>query len=147
MNEKTNINHHHHLAIYLIINGPLDMSAGKIAAQAFQACQRMMKMRDEGKCTPDQLRALEQWEQDGTRTICRIAETTHIFDRACHELEGVLMIDEGMTEVPADSPTIFATFPMYRGSHSLLAHKRIPLLVAPLDRADSAFRPEPISVA
>jgi peptidyl-tRNA hydrolase len=116
------------LAIYLIVNGPLQMSPGKIAAQAFQAAQRLFAAASSGQAD-SQLQALAAWQAQGTRTITRIAETDHIFQRACDELDGVVMIDEGMTEVPPDSATVFATWPLRRGDlPRMLRHKRVPLL-------------------
>jgi hypothetical protein len=70
-----------------------------------------------------------QWQENGTRTITRIAETPQTFARACAELPGLTMIDEGLTEVEPNSKTVHATWPMKRfPAHKCLKHKRIPLL-------------------
>ena len=116
------------LAVYLIANGPLGMSAGKLAAQAFQAAVRLHQAYERGEGTSEQRRRYELWQADGTRTIARIAETPAGFERCRLELKGATMIDEGLTEVEPGSATIHATWPLYRGEHRLLSHKRIPLL-------------------
>jgi peptidyl-tRNA hydrolase len=116
------------LAIYLIVNGGLGMSAGKLAAQAFQACQRLMK---EAEHNPELAAKLIEWEQEGTRTCTRLAKTAHLFDRACQELQGATMIDEGLTEVAPGSATCFATWPCRRSElPRMLRHKNIPVLSA-----------------
>lgn len=120
------------LAVYLFINGPLGLSAGKIAAQCFQAAQRLQAAYQRGEGTVEQRAAYERWLADGTRTICRIAETPAVFDRICRELPGATMIDEGLTECPADSSTVHATWPIYRHlAPRLTRHKRAPLLQGP----------------
>ena len=117
------------LQITLIINGPLGMSAGKIAAQSFQAAQRLFARASE---QPELTEALRAWEREGTCTCTRIARTQHLFQRACEELDGplsALMIDEGLTEIAPGSPTILAYGPLRRSqSPRLLSHKNIPLL-------------------
>jgi peptidyl-tRNA hydrolase len=120
------------LSITLIINGPLGMSAGKIAAQAFQACQRLYRAYLAGEGTPAERRRFERWAANGTRTITRIAETAQIFERACRELPGRTMIDEGVTEVAPGSATIHATWPHdRRPAPRMCQHKRAPLLAGP----------------
>lgn len=121
------------LAVYLVVNGPLGMSAGKVAAQAFQAAQRLYQAaRAEGAC-PEQLAALARWEREGTRTITRLAETAHVFTRVCEEVPGVVMVDEGLTEVAPDSPTVFASWPIpYARPPRPLRHRRCPLLRQPV---------------
>lgn len=114
------------LAVYLVVNGPLGMSAGKIAAQAFQACQRLYR---HSQHDPDLADALRQWEAEGTRTCTRLAQTPHVFERICREVDGATMIDEGLTEVQPDSPTVFASVPLRRSqSPAALRHKRCQTL-------------------
>lgn len=60
------------LACYLIVNGPLGMSAGKIATQAFQ---RLQEACAADRCGEDERATLRFWKTNGTRTITRIAET------------------------------------------------------------------------
>lgn len=120
------------LACYLIVNGPLGMSAGKIAAQAFQAFQRLQAACETGDCTTEEHAALEFWKTNGTRTITRIAETPAAFERACRELPGITMVDEGLTEIEPGSATIHATWPLPRHPGPRLSrHKRIPLMQGP----------------
>ena len=120
------------LACYLIVNGPLGMSAGEIAAQAFQAFQRLQALADSGDCSDREQFALEFWKRNGTRTITRIAETSAAFERACRELPGITMVDEGLTEIDPGSATIHATWPLPRHpSPKLCSHKRVPLLQGP----------------
>jgi peptidyl-tRNA hydrolase len=117
------------LACYIILNGSLNMSAGKACAQAFQACQRLLTAYKRGTGSRKQRADLREWRANGTRTICRIANTEHLFARCCHELDGVALIDEGLTEIPTGSITFLATWPIRRGqAPRLLRHKNIPLL-------------------
>lgn len=119
-------------ACYLIVNGPLGMPAGKIAAQAFQAFQRLQRAYEAGECSSEQAEALEFWKANGTRTITRIAETPAAFERATRELPGIAMIDEGLTEIAPDSPTIHATWPLTRNpTPKMCQHKRVKLLEGP----------------
>lgn len=130
------------LAVYLVVNGPLGMSAGKIAAQAFQAAQRLFAAAP--AAGPAERAALTRWQSQGTRTITRVAETPHVFERVCAEVPGVVMVDEGLTEVEPDSATIFASWPLvYRNPPRALRHRRCPLLRAP----GSAGAREPASAA
>lgn len=110
-------------AVHAIINGSLDMSPGKIAAQTFQACQRLY---ERARHDPDLRARLELWERAGTKTVIHVAATSHVFQRAAAELPGALMVDEGVNEIAPDSPTIFATAPMSRAEQpKILSHKRI----------------------
>lgn len=119
----------HPLAIYLIINGPLGMSAGKIAAQSFQAAQRLFAAAADDADLAD---LLQRWQKAGTCTKTRIALSPAVFDRACRELPGVIMVDEGMTEVDPGSATCFATYPLDEAEElpRMLRHKRMPVLNA-----------------
>jgi peptidyl-tRNA hydrolase len=115
------------LAIYLIINEEFHMSPGKIASQAFQACQTLLAAADNGEANAEQMQLLQEWRESGTRTITKFAPTSHLFARCCSELAGATMVDEGLTEGTC-GPTIHATYPLRRGQASrLLRHKRIRL--------------------
>jgi peptidyl-tRNA hydrolase len=104
------------------------MSAGKIAAQCFQAAQRLFA-RASSPSERELQGLLSRWQELGTLTICRIAQTPHVFERALAELDGALMVDEGVNEVAPGSPTVFATVPLdVRSAPSILRHKRMPLL-------------------
>jgi len=114
------------LAVYLVVNGSLGMSAGKIGSQCFQAAQRLFSAAPDD---PGLAALLKDWEEQGTRTITRVALTETLFARACRELPGVAMIDEGLTEVPEDSATVFATHPIRRNQlPRMLCHRKVPLL-------------------
>lgn len=118
--------------VYLVVNGPLGMSTGKIAAQTFQACERLhrciVQIDGEYRQTFEIRQAIRKWKAH-TTTIARVALTPKIFERVCEEIEGVVMVDEGYTEVAAGSRTVFASWPM-RQEHApaLLSNKKIPLL-------------------
>jgi peptidyl-tRNA hydrolase len=117
------------LAVYVVVNGSLGMSSGKIVSQTFQVAQRLFRhARD---ADPEMKELIQAWEEQGTRTISRIATSEAIFDRVCRELPGVVMCDEGLTEVPPNSNTMFATFPIYRGElPRMLKHRKVPLLTS-----------------
>lgn len=118
------------------------MSAGKIAAQSFQAAQRLFAVaEDDGNLAA----LLSQWQQQGTCTRTRIALSPTVFERACRELPGALMIDEGVTEVEPGSATCFATYPLDENDlPQVLSHKRIPVLNAVVNH--TSFR-RPADVA
>lgn len=106
--------------MYLVINGSLDMGAGKIAAQVFQACTWMHQ------CDAPRL---DDWRQEGCRTVVRVATTPAIFERVINELEGVVLCDEGLTEVEYGARTVFCTWPVRRSqAPKLLSNRKIPLL-------------------
>lgn len=115
------------LAVYLIINEEWSMSPGKTAAQSFQACQRLLSSYRAGAGTLAQRENLEEWLSDGTRTIAKFAPSRALFDRCRNELDGVTMIDEGLTE-GTRGPTIHVAWPLRRGElPRVLRHKRIRL--------------------
>ena len=116
------------VAVYLIVNeGEFTMSPGKLAAQAFQACQRLLEAVADGAATSEQVQAMEAWRQGGTRRITKFAPTRHLFDRARAEIAGVTMSDEGLTEGTC-GPTVYATYPLRRGElPRMLCHKRMRL--------------------
>lgn len=111
------------LAVHCVVNGALDMSHGKVAAQVFQAGQRLFRM---AQSNVELAERLERWEQLGTKTVVHIAETQHVFERVCREADGAVMIDEGINEVPEGSATVFATFPVSRQeAPKIIGHKRL----------------------
>jgi peptidyl-tRNA hydrolase len=114
------------------------MSAGKIAAQSFQAAQRLFAAAENN----GELAALlETWQAAGTCTRTRVALSSFVFDRACRELPGALMIDEGVTEVEPGSVTCFATHPLdERRLPRILRHKRVPVLNAPVEHISNPAR-------
>lgn len=114
------------LAVHAIINGPLGMSPGKIAAQTFQACQRLYAASRNNELLAARL---QQWEQCGTKTVIHRAQTERAFQRLCEEAPyGVLMIDEGINEIAPNSPTIWASWPCSRQEQPrILANKQIKL--------------------
>lgn len=115
------------IACYLIINGPIGMSAGKIASQSAQAMLQLNQAYERGKGTAKQRENYQLW-LDGTRTITRIAETEQIFERACNELDGYTFYDAGYTEIEP-GPTIHISWPIPRSpGHRMIRHKRCPLL-------------------
>jgi peptidyl-tRNA hydrolase len=112
--------------VFLIINGSLGMTPGKIAAQSFQAAQRLLDC----ECMDPLLaERLESWRSAGTRTRTKVAPTQHLFDRAMAELVpdmAVVMVDEGQTEVEPDTATVIATHPLDESDlPRILRHKRI----------------------
>lgn len=106
------------------------MSAGKIAAQSFQASQRLFAA---AAIDAEHAALLERWQWAGTCTRVRIALSAAVFERARRELAGVTMIDEGMNEVGPNSATCFATWPLEGDLPRMLKHKRIPVLNALID--------------
>lgn len=124
--------------MYVVINGPLNMSAGKIAAQVFQAAQRLF-----ANASYEQAELLRLWQEHGTCTRVRIAQTPAVFDRACRELYGVAMVDEGFNEVEPDTTTCFATYPIddRKLLPRILRHKRCPVLNAEVAHVSSVRPP------
>lgn len=127
--------------VYLVVNGPLGMTPGKIAAQTFQACERLyVETRRLEQRVVDHLgipssrawtatkQILLDWEKH-TTTIALVATTPKMFKRVCAEVPGVVMVDEGHTEVPPGSATVFASWPIRRAdAPKLLSNAKIPLL-------------------
>lgn len=116
--------------VILVFNGPLEMSEGKIAAQAFQACDRLREaaVGEVGSDAQVLGELLSVWKEH-TTTIARKAKTSHIFERVCAEVPGVPMIDEGYTEVPAGSVTCWVSWPMLLADlPRILSNGKVPLL-------------------
>lgn len=114
------------LSVTLVLNGSLGMSTGKMATQAFQGCLALYRLAEEDSELTSQLDA---WEAQGWRTVVRVAETEGVFARVLAEADGVVLRDEGLTEVQDGAATAFVSFPHRRGqTPKMLAHKRVPLL-------------------
>lgn len=114
------------LAVTLVLNGVLGMSPGKMATQAFQGCLAIYRLAEED---PALARALGEWEEQGWRTVVRVAETEGVFARVLKESDGVVLHDEGLTEVADGAATAFVSVPYRRGqTPKMLSHKRVPLL-------------------
>lgn len=119
-------------AVYVVVNGPLGMSPGKIAAQTFQACQRLYKaledeLESEVAIAPHG-DAMLAWSEF-TTTIVRIAKTPKMWERVKDEVAGVVMVDEGFTEVEPGSETVFASWPLLLADRpAILKNNKVPLL-------------------
>lgn len=125
------------ISVYLIVNGALGMTAGKIASQAFQVCQRLLRAADDPSFDTEVRTMIHAWEQQGTRTICRVAETEQVFERVCNEAPGITLIDEGVFGCEPDSKTIHAVFPCRRDqTPKIIRHKRCQLLMTPTTKGD-----------
>jgi peptidyl-tRNA hydrolase len=118
-------------AVYLVVNGTLDMSPGKIAAQSFQACERMFEEQHaEGR---DDVRdRIAEWRRF-TTTIVRVAKTSTMWERVKAEVEGVIMVDDdgglGTTEGTAGLETCFVSWPMLPpDAPKILSNSKVPLL-------------------
>ncbi len=118
--------------VFLIVNGELGMSAGKMAAQSFQAAQRLLDLEGQDPLLKERLIS---WRSDGTRTRTKVAPTQHLFDRAMANLvphTAVVMVDEGQTEVAPGTATVIATHPLDENDlPQILRHKRIRTLTHP----------------
>lgn len=115
------------LAIVLVSNGPLGMSHGKLAAQCFQAAIALYTHAEE---RPFLGELLDLWAEQGWRTVVRVAETETIWQRVLDECAGIVLRDEGLTEVADGSKTVFCSYPLRRGEMpSILRNKKLPLLV------------------
>jgi peptidyl-tRNA hydrolase len=113
------------LAVVIVVNGSLGMTPGKIAAQAFQGCLALLATAR----TSEQRDALEAWKRQGRRTIVRVADTPGLFQRVLDEVGGVVLRDEGLTEVEDGTATIFCSYPHRRAdTPKILTHKRVGLL-------------------
>jgi peptidyl-tRNA hydrolase len=113
------------LAVYLVVNGALGMSQGKVATQTFQGCLALYRVAEESL---ELKAALAAWEAQGWRTVARVAETQGVFDRVLADCAGVVLADEGLTEVPDGAATLFVSIPYRRGeAPKVLSHKRVPL--------------------
>lgn len=125
--------------VVLVVNGPLKLSKGKLGAQTAQAIERLFREREQVGITTfdeDTVAAAEQFDawRKYTTTITREAKTTAMFDRVCAEVPGVLMIDEGFTEVEPDTPTVFASWPAVRADeHKLLSNGKVVLMSDKVD--------------
>jgi peptidyl-tRNA hydrolase len=114
------------LAVVVVVNGSLGMSPGKVAAQAFQGCLALVELagRQDARSA-----LLDAWKAQGRRTIVRVAETPGLFQRVLDEVDGVVMHDEGLTEVADGAATVFCSFPHRRAdTPKILTHKRVGLM-------------------
>lgn len=116
------------LSIYVVLNGPLNMSPGKSAAQSFHVGWLCAYMEDILGYRKGIDSAIADWKVQGRRVVVRVAETPHVFERVMKECKGVAQRDEGLTEVERGSVTAFATIPYRRDNiPKILTHKRCQL--------------------
>jgi peptidyl-tRNA hydrolase len=118
--------------VYIVFNGPLGMSPGKMTAQAFQLAERLFRAADSYDVPMgervDHLQRVGAWRKH-TTTITRVAKTPTMWERVKAEVEGVVMVDEGYTEVEPGSETCFASWPMLVGdAPKILSNAKVPLL-------------------
>jgi len=107
-------------SVYVVINGSLGMSAGKVAAQTFH-CGWMI-----GKSGLGYVPDVGNWMQQGRRVRVRIAETQYLFDRVMNETMGQGQQDEGLTEVERGSITAWVTKPyLPADTPKILSHKKV----------------------
>lgn len=110
------------LSVYVVLNGSLNMSPGKMAAQSFHCGYYVGQS---WSYIDDLARA---WMSQGRRVVVRVAETPHVFDRVMAECEGIAQQDEGLTEVERGSVTAFVTIPYTRAdAPKILSHKKVQL--------------------
>jgi peptidyl-tRNA hydrolase len=116
------------LSVYVVVNGSLGMSPGKVAAQAFHGGQSLYVKYFTGELMADGMSAMDEWVGQGRRVVVRLAETDHLFNRAKRECLGIVQRDEGLTEVPHGAQTVFITIPYTRkDAPKILSHKKIQL--------------------
>lgn len=112
------------LSVYVVLNGSLEMSPGKMASQAFH-CGYYARNRFDKSVSNH---AWFPWEDQGRRVSVRIAETEHVFNRIMNECEGYAAQDEGLTEVERGSVTAFVTIPYTRSdAPKILSHSKVRL--------------------
>ena len=109
------------VSVYVVLNGSLTMSPGKVASQAFHCGWLYARyLHIQGDAWGD------AWTEQGRRVSVRLAETAHVFDRVVRECDGFLQRDEGLQEVEHGSVTAFVSVPYRRAdAPKILAHKRI----------------------
>lgn len=110
------------LSVYVVLNGSLGMSPGKMAAMAFHCGWQVGVVSAEG--AP----GYAAWTQQGRRVVTRVAETPHVFGRVIVECLGYTQRDEGLTEVEHGAIVAFVTVPYRRRFvPRILTHKRCQL--------------------
>jgi peptidyl-tRNA hydrolase len=116
------------VAVYVVLNGTLGMSAGKVAAQAFHGGYGAYREAFHVRETTVEPGLWAEWALQSRRVIVRVAETPHVFQRVQEECLGFTQRDAGLTEVPAGSETAFVTIPYRRAdAPKILSHKRVQL--------------------
>ena len=114
------------LCVYVIVNGTLAMGPGKLASQAFQAA---LWMCTDSQLGPEWHTEIARWQEEGARTVVRVAETPTVWERICVEAPGLVLEDEGLTEVERGARTVFVSWPLRRSqAPKIFSHKRVPLL-------------------
>lgn len=114
------------LSVYVILNGSLGMTPGKLASQAFHCGWYVRQMAKDSE--RDWHEDWVGWAAQGRRVVVRLAETEAVFERVKRDCEGHLARDEGVTEVEHGAETAFVTIPYRRDSiPKVLTHKRLQL--------------------
>lgn len=121
--------------MYLVVNGALGMSSGKIAAQCGHAVQQLMTAYYEQRNVPAyeerlngfmEVRAFEHWLRDPAKVVL-IAQDEEWAGLHSMLERKVLIVDEGRTEVQPDSQTVIGFWPMYKSKQPYQL-KRLQLL-------------------
>jgi peptidyl-tRNA hydrolase len=116
------------VTVYVVINGSLDMSTGKTAAQVWHTGWRLILEFQRNWATHyrESAQAMREWYNQGQRVAVRLAETQFLFDRVMAETEGVAQQDEGMNEVERGAVTVWVTRPYRRDEvPKILNHKKV----------------------
>lgn len=117
------------LSVYVVFNGPLKMSAGKLAAMGFHCGRRAERQVFTDVRMVPSWKDWANWYNQGKRVVTKIAETENVFARVCAELMGFGHHDEGLTEVEHGACVAFVTKPYRRDEvPQILRHKRCQLL-------------------
>ena len=99
--------------MYLVVNNDLNMGKGKIAAQVGHAVQNIVeeiiRKGYESRPTPECYFRYMKWKKHAAKIVLKASEEKLL--ELCKHPEARQIIDDGQTQVPANSLTVIGFFP------------------------------------
>lgn len=130
MSDDTNIikNQPDPIAMYIVVREDLNMSAGKVAAQVGHAVEALINIKFD-KLSQDDFNAYDLYATSyGRRKIVLKADNNEwakLKELTCRKS---VVVDAGLTEVPAGSETVIALWPMRKSAAQQTILKRLQVL-------------------
>lgn len=110
--------------MYMIINGDLNMSTGKIAAQIGHAAHNIIEKYYNKTYSQQILDNYEMWYQNNQRIVILSGKEKKLLQIIKKYQDCCVIKDAGYTEVPVNALTVVAINPIERGSCNIIKRLR-----------------------
>jgi PTH2 family peptidyl-tRNA hydrolase len=110
------------IVLYTVIRDDLGMSVGKMCAQSQHGMQYMYELFMKMNLFSEEACLFAKWNETLHRKVTLKASEKEMralkSELALEDIEYVVVVDEGLTEIPAGSETCITIFPMYRSNRT-----------------------------